>query len=207
MISDELRCACTLGLTRNERIVFDVIVEGSHVKSDLQLGFDRRIPERLSVVVNYSQMARMSGAYRTRLSASLELMVDRQILLAMERGYLVNEIYSEWLNETCDGPLFDQYQLDFIKRTMERKWDAVNAYLDPPPPARPSSTFKKKEIPSRLAKAVFERDAYRCQDCGGHVDLTIDHIVPESKGGPTVIDNLRACCRSCNSRKGHRLDD
>ena len=64
--------------------------------------------------------------------------------------------------------------------------------------------YIKAVIPASLRTSVFERDAYRCIACGGHLDLTCDHIVPESKGGPTTIENLQTMCRSCNSKKGAR---
>ncbi len=59
-------------------------------------------------------------------------------------------------------------------------------------------------IGKNLIREVFERDAYRCQHCGGWDKLSVDHIIPESKGGPTVLENLQALCRSCNSKKGAR---
>lgn len=66
-------------------------------------------------------------------------------------------------------------------------------------------TIKKKAKISRsLAKRVFERDAYRCVSCGSFIDLTCDHIVPESKGGATTFENLQAMCRACNCKKGAR---
>jgi hypothetical protein len=63
---------------------------------------------------------------------------------------------------------------------------------------------KKEKIPRRIAKAVFERDGYRCVHCGTWLDLTVDHITPESKGGALDMDNLQTLCGSCNSRKGAR---
>lgn len=62
--------------------------------------------------------------------------------------------------------------------------------------------YRKKEISRTLQKKVFERDAYRCVTCGTHIDLSCDHIIPESKGGPTTLENLQAMCRPCNSKKG-----
>lgn len=62
----------------------------------------------------------------------------------------------------------------------------------------------KKPIPGALSKAVMERDAYRCQHCGGHVDLCCDHIHPECFGGTATLSNLQTLCRSCNSKKGVR---
>lgn len=65
-----------------------------------------------------------------------------------------------------------------------------------------SGPERKKKIPQWLRVKVFERDAYRCVHCFGWVDLCADHIVPESKGGITTLENLQTLCRSCNSKKG-----
>lgn len=69
-----------------------------------------------------------------------------------------------------------------------------------PPAGKP----KKAKIGRDLARRVYERDAYRCVDCGSYLDLTCDHIKPESLGGPTTFENLQTMCRSCNCRKGAR---
>lgn len=61
---------------------------------------------------------------------------------------------------------------------------------------------KKKKIRGIIRIAVMERDYYRCKHCDTHKDLTIDHIIPESKGGTLDIENLQTLCRTCNSKKG-----
>lgn len=55
-------------------------------------------------------------------------------------------------------------------------------------------------------RAVFARDEYRCQYCGDRAD-SIDHVVPRSRGGLDVWDNLAAACRPCNTRKRDRTPD
>ncbi len=67
-----------------------------------------------------------------------------------------------------------------------------------------SPRYKKAPIPNSLRKKVFERDGYRCVLCADWHDLAADHIIPESKGGPTTLDNLQTLCRTCNLRKGSR---
>jgi len=52
--------------------------------------------------------------------------------------------------------------------------------------------------------AIYARDGYRCVYCGAQEDLTLDHIVPLSKGGTHSEDNLVVACRSCNASKGNR---
>ncbi len=52
---------------------------------------------------------------------------------------------------------------------------------------------------------VLLRDGFRCAYCGRHADrLSIDHIVPRSRGGRTGFDNCVAACRQCNLKKGGR---
>lgn len=51
-------------------------------------------------------------------------------------------------------------------------------------------------------RAILARDGFRCQYCGSTHHLTIDHIVPRSRGGLTSWDNVITCCAACNVRKG-----
>ena len=53
-------------------------------------------------------------------------------------------------------------------------------------------------------RAVFGRDGNRCQYCFGPAE-SIDHVMPRSRGGLHTWDNVVACCRRCNVRKGSRL--
>ena len=52
-------------------------------------------------------------------------------------------------------------------------------------------------------KNVLIRDGFKCAYCGtGREKLTIDHIIPKSRGGKTNFDNCVASCKPCNNRKG-----
>lgn len=62
---------------------------------------------------------------------------------------------------------------------------------------RPTVKLSKQE--------VFRRDNYTCQYCSRRAEqLTVDHVVPRSKGGRFSWDNLVTACPSCNHRKGGR---
>lgn len=55
---------------------------------------------------------------------------------------------------------------------------------------------------------LFRRDDHRCQYCGRRgSDLTLDHVLPRSRGGATSWENVVACCRSCNARKRDRTPE
>ncbi|MDI9639927.1 HNH endonuclease [Kamptonema cortianum] len=64
----------------------------------------------------------------------------------------------------------------------------------------------KRPMPQlRLSRhSVLARDQYTCQYCGSARDLTIDHVIPRWVGGPHSWDNLVACCRKCNLKKGDK---
>ena len=62
--------------------------------------------------------------------------------------------------------------------------------------------FRTRAALSR--RAVFARDGHRCQYCG-HGAENIDHIVPRSRGGEHMWENVVASCRSCNARKEDHL--
>jgi 5-methylcytosine-specific restriction endonuclease McrA len=55
-------------------------------------------------------------------------------------------------------------------------------------------------------KAVLARDAWTCQYCGSRKPgLTVDHVIPRSRGGKSVWENIVASCATCNRRKGSHL--
>ena len=54
-------------------------------------------------------------------------------------------------------------------------------------------------------RAVFARDGWACQYCGSRSTLTVDHVVPRSKGGSSTWENIVASCAPCNRRKGDQL--
>lgn len=70
----------------------------------------------------------------------------------------------------------------------------------------------KREISDRLRFRVLMRDGFTCRKCGKSpmkemsVELHIDHILPWSKGGETILDNLETKCMQCNLGKGNAFD-
>ena len=53
-------------------------------------------------------------------------------------------------------------------------------------------------------RAVFARDSWTCQYCGTTSHLTVDHVIPRSRGGPSDWENIVTSCAPCNRRKGSR---
>jgi 5-methylcytosine-specific restriction endonuclease McrA len=76
-------------------------------------------------------------------------------------------------------------------------------------------TMAQAHLRSLLLTAVVEAHGSECYYChvptlidppAGkcHLERTLDHVIPLSRGGPDDVSNVVCCCRSCNSRKGVR---
>lgn len=88
----------------------------------------------------------------------------------------------------------------------EYDWTVSSATREFPSPSVIRLVYMIKRPRPRVKltrREVFIRDNYTCQYCGRQAgDLTIDHVIPRSRGGSHTWDNLVSACKSCNHRKG-----
>lgn len=57
-------------------------------------------------------------------------------------------------------------------------------------------------------REIFRRDGYTCQYCGQQMHtLTMDHVIPRTRGGAHTWENLVSACPTCNRRKGSRTPE
>ncbi|HEX7997659.1 MAG TPA: HNH endonuclease [Pyrinomonadaceae bacterium] len=69
---------------------------------------------------------------------------------------------------------------------------------------------KRRRDAGKQRIRIMARDKMRCQYCGTkgtQFELTLDHIIPRSRGGHSDPENLCAACKLCNQRKGDRTPD
>ena len=52
---------------------------------------------------------------------------------------------------------------------------------------------------------IYQRDDHTCQYCGSQKRLTIDHVIPRSRGGQDTWENMVVACSPCNVKKGNTL--
>jgi len=67
-----------------------------------------------------------------------------------------------------------------------------------------NSNSDREPIPANLRHEVFQRDSFRCRECGAtnkETQLEVDHIKPVSKGGTNNSYNLQTLCKKCNRSK------
>lgn len=67
---------------------------------------------------------------------------------------------------------------------------------------------RRRRMPRFSKSGIYLRDLYTCQYClssFSYSQLTLDHVIPISKGGKTSWENIVAACGPCNTSKGNKL--
>jgi len=63
---------------------------------------------------------------------------------------------------------------------------------------------RRSAIGEELREKILKKHNYQCVECGSKENLVLDHIVPFSKNGLSVEENLQVLCKKCNLQKGNR---
>jgi len=99
-----------------------------------------------------------------------------------------------------------------IARTEEEHGMTLHAQRSRIPMPSVIRLLEYRRIPHQTRalsrKNILLRDRNTCQYCGVVLpanELTLDHVIPRSRGGNSTWENLVACCHNCNRRKGCRL--
>lgn len=102
------------------------------------------------------------------------------VLLFLEKAELLHDVPNQHIKTVRDQ--FDFPSVIRLKRYVRMPYQEV--------------------MPTR--KNIFRRDRMKCQYCGKGTNLTIDHIIPKSRGGEDTWTNLVTACTICNQKKGNR---
>jgi 5-methylcytosine-specific restriction endonuclease McrA len=125
---------------------------------------------------------------------------DLAEVIDLEGGQFANYDFDSWLL-LSDLRSPDRREIDDWVRS-------VNFEIQAP---RVIRLLRYDRIPSHALRFnrrnLFARDEHRCQYCGQHGpvgQLSMDHVLPRSRGGQTTWENTVCCCVGCNTRKGGR---
>jgi len=152
------------------------------------LGPTTRVLGEPTLVLNRSWLAITTTTVRRALS----LVFQESAHIICPRTYEVHD-FTSWLSQEVNGDPFIRtvrMRVRMPEVIVLRSYDGL--------PAR-SVPFGRRNL--------YRRDAYTCQYCGrrpGAADLTIDHVLPRSRGGKTSWENCVLACVDCNKRKANR---
>jgi 5-methylcytosine-specific restriction endonuclease McrA len=107
---------------------------------------------------------------------------------SQQRGFnLVYKGKAEVL-KSSDNPIYAGYE-NFVRPLIIRLLKYVK--------------YKIRNIKVNRTR-IFRRDNEECVYCGSTKQLTLDHVIPRSRGGGNSWDNLVTCCHNCNVRKSNK---
>ena len=110
-------------------------------------------------------------------------------VISTERAFVIAyKGNAEVLEEYPERFQLVNQELDIKKPSIIRVFTYVNIQIQKVPLTRHN---------------IFKRDNYTCVYCGDNNKkyLTLDHVIPQSKGGPNTWNNLVTACRRCNNEK------
>ena len=96
---------------------------------------------------------------------------------------------------------------DSVRQLIEESIQARRLELERPVIVQLLANVRVPRLVLQPTRAnILLRDDETCQYCGKHTrDLTLDHVIPRSRGGKGTWENLVASCKICNGKKGNRL--
>ncbi len=96
---------------------------------------------------------------------------------------------------------------DEVRQLIEESIQARRLELERPVIVQLLANIRIPRLALQPTRAnIMLRDEETCQYCGKHTrELTLDHVVPRSRGGQSTWENLVASCKACNGKKGNRL--
>ena len=127
-------------------------------------------------------------------------------VLVLDQGYSPHRVVN-WQRAIClvfGGKVEVLEEYDEIVRSpsLAMRMPAVIRLL--------TSTRRRPRVVRFSRFNVLLRDNFMCQYCGlkpNARELTVDHVLPRAKGGPTRWTNVVAACRTCNHQKGSRTPE
>lgn len=142
----------------------------------------------------------LTAVRRSKMSAH-QLATHRTLLLT--RGYQPLTVIS-W-KRAIRMQILQKVE---VVETYEREVRSVRVAIKLPSVVRLVGAFALRPKHVKFSRQnVLARDRWRCQYCGEHRpanQLTLDHVIPRSRGGPTSWENIVTACKACNHQKAAR---
>ena len=123
---------------------------------------------------------------------------------------LLNSSYEpiQFVSETKAITLLYKNKVETLAEWNDHKINSASMSFNVPSVIKLHTYVQTKRVLPRFCKrSLFVRDNGNCQYCGKTLsinNMTIDHVVPKSKGGKTSWKNCVACCRMCNIKKSNK---
>ena len=120
------------------------------------------------------------------------------------REYRKTDNYNSWRSEYNKSPDIQKRRKERLKEFFSKNPEKHQEYGNR---RRSRENNSPGSFTTKEWKSLCRQYNHRCARCGEKKKLTVDHVVPLSKGGSNYIDNIQPLCSSCNSSKGAKRKD
>lgn len=110
---------------------------------------------------------------------------------SLQRGFILVDKGKAEVVKSGDTPITSGYK-NYVRPVIIRLLRYINH-------------LSRRLNPNR--NRIYKRDGHQCVYCGSHKNLTIDHVLPKSRGGTNDWNNLVTSCVKCNLKKADRTPD
>lgn len=128
---------------------------------------------------------------------------DLAEVVSVEDGRYLSYDFDDWVEVSTAKAAFEPHEHDWIR--------TVRFQIAVPRIVRLLGYDKLPRVEVKLNRRnLFARDHTRCQYCGRRFpasELSVDHLIPRSKGGTTCWENVVCACTRCNVKKGGRTPE
>ena len=112
-------------------------------------------------------------------------------ITSLRRGFILVDKGKAEIVKSDENPISNGFKT-FVRPLIIRLLNYIKYYV-------------RNVAPSR--NRIYKRDGNECVYCGSKKQLTIDHVMPKSRGGKNEWTNLVACCFKCNLKKSNRTPE
>ncbi len=198
----------------DERSTYDKMMQKYRVLFDIYIEYESKVLKVFEEKRLYKDIASCPPNTRSSL---IRLFMPSDT----DRFYTLKHYEEEFLDNCTYKPKFPIVKLHLTQRTpwndKSREYiynikGIVKSYDLAIKKERQASFARQQRalMSDGLRYSILKRDGFRCCICGSSqadgVKLEVDHIIPVSKGGKTIADNLQTLCERCNRGKGNSLD-
>ena len=186
----------------NERVTFEEIIRRTKINREMLKEYTEKLAHGIAKLREKDEILDENvpfekyRAYEEKITESLV----KEPVINPEVVCYASYTSPKGRNSYQDGKLYNFNEvivhLDNVKKRQKQK---------------ESKEYQRRIMTDSLRYDIMKRDGFHCVLCGrgaeDGVKLHVDHIIPVSKGGKTVPENLRTLCENCNLRKRDKYDN
>lgn len=184
---------------RSKKLTLDFFIHDVHASDDIKI----QLLEARFKLEGYATFFKLLELLGRHEGVQLPLTDHKLVRLLALKFHLRDEVHLLAIIQEC-------VELELFDRQM---WESERIVFSHDLLENNRSQFNRKIREAQVheyirhREYVYSRDGYQCIYCGARENLSLDHIIPLTRGGGNEPGNLATACGSCNSSKGNKTPE